>query len=345
MKPRKRPVPPAPTKGPDKRNKQKKKAMRAALAPQAQARAERFYLSPCAKSYLKAICDPFGLDSGLACIPDMRDLPSQKMALKCRGTFTIGTGLFGFVVAAPLINSNAANAVVNSAAGYIPTTVDVSNVNTVGTPLAQNPYSTTSLASGVAGRTVACGLRVRYIGTELNKGGTMAVVRLGTTNTVLNSLNGKSFADVMSLNSVQTVPCDRRWYTVFFVPVNDNDYEYQQNNNNINSTDSLGEARIGFLVSGASAGNTYEWEFIVHKEFVSFNPSNSAVPDLSASHSDAVGMSAIRNYFEGTIDYLGGPKVFQNALAFINKYVPVETSHFATAGSLALAAGRAAGYL
>jgi hypothetical protein len=330
----------AATIGPDKRNKAKKQQRRRAMAPAGVARVERFYLSPCSKTYLKALTDPFSLDAGMACVPDLRDYPSQKLMCKARGTFAAGSGGLGFVVVTPLINSGASPAICTSQSAFAGTSVDVTAANTTQINLTQIPYTAGQLANMV-GRTVASGLRVRYVGTELARGGTLIVARLPINST----FQGKSFADLMSTNSIQTIPVTKTWATVTFVPSGDSDYEYNSNANGIVAADSGLQCRLGCLVSGSTGGNTFEWEFVVHKEYYSTNPAAQAVPNLSVSHSDTVGMSAIRNYFEGTIDYLGGPKAFQNALAYVQKYVPVETSHIGTVAGIAYSAAKASGYL
>ena len=331
------------TVGPDKSKKNSKKAARRVLAPAPAARSERFYLSPCSKTYLKALCDPFSLDAGMACIPDLVDIPSQKIMCKARGTFAAGTQGVGYLVASPLCAvSDSTFGIVYSGTAYAGTTI---NVNTAtagvsGSDTGQFPYTSAQIAN-LQQRTVACGLRVRYLGTELNRSGRMVLGRLPAGS----SASGYSMTNLLSNNAFQSIPVSRKWSYVTYIPSDESDYGYTSNAGTINSTDTLGNARLLCMIDGTTASNAFEYEVVYHKEYYSKNQNVQNVPNLSVSHSDTNGLSAIRNYLEGSVDYLGGPEAFRSAMNFVSRYAPIEVSHIATVGSALYAGARTAGYL
>lgn len=338
-----KPLPPIPQKGASankKKNPNKKLKRRA--AKQATARSERFFLSPCSKTYLQALTDPFSIEAGAACVPDLRDLPSQKVMVKGRTTIQAGPTGFGFVVVSPTSSCSNTFSVYRSTqlAPNTPIDLDVTAVGTTAELVPQFPY-TTAVFVDLQARTVACGLRIRYLGTELNRSGRIIVARLPIGAT----FQGQTTNSILSMNSVQSIPVTRKWSTVTWVPSGDPDYEYSSSSGGMVDNDPGALGRLGILVDGTFASNSFEVEYVWHKEYISLRPQFIGLPNLTSSHSDLTGMSAIRNYFEGAIDYLGGPEVFRKALNFVSLYSPIEISHMATAGSMAFAAARAGGFM
>jgi hypothetical protein len=272
-----------------KKTKPKKKAQ----APNAVAlqRANVFKLSSCATDYLKALVDPFNPDTPVACIPDQIDDPSYKTKTLLRGTFVTGVaGAIGFVVATPngmcLIDNNA---VVTSAAAFaflsIPTTDTAANVTQETNP--QAPYDTAQLGIGPGGiqyRPVALGLRVRYLGTELNRGGRIVYARAPHV-----PLAGQSVSFVLSRNMNFSVPVDRKWHSIMYMPFNSASYQYLSTNTAGVVTD---PSSIGFICDGCVANSPFEFEVVSYAEYA------GVTLNVTPSHSDINGISAVRNFTE-----------------------------------------------
>jgi hypothetical protein len=325
------------TQGPNQSKKNSKKARRRELAPVQAGRAEKFFLSMCSRYYLRALCDPFSLMGGLACIPDLIDAPSQKMAVKARGTFSCGAsnGGIGFVAVNVFASTNNVTSHYATSSTFTGTNFNlaVPVATGVGAALtAQFPYTATQLPS-LLQRTVGCGLRVRYMGTELNRAGRLIGLRVGTSS----SVNGLNSQTALSINSVQSVEVSKKWTQVFWLPTGSADYEYDANTHAPDTLDDPSNCiRLGFFADGCSNSSPFEYEVIWHKEYSNRGPATLALNNLTTSHSDIQGLSAVRNYFEGAISYLGGTEVYNSAIKYISSYSPADVSHVIT-GSLAMA--------
>ena len=301
------------------------------MAPAQAARAEKFFLSACSRYYLKALCDPFSLTTGLACIPDLLDIPSQKLAIKARGTLAAGTTGFGFVAVSPFSCSNG-NAVYHTLSTYAGGVVNLAvplATGVTGSIVTQFPFGVNDITNALAHRTVGCGLRVRYLGTELNRSGRMILLR----QPVNSSVEGLSPADALSNNAVPTVEVDRKWKMVFWLPNDQNEYAYVHDYFPLQSGDSGEAYRLVIMVDGTTASNSFEWEVVWHKEYISREPGTFSLPNITPSHSDVQGLSAVRNYFEGAITYIGGDQIYRNAMEWVSNYSPTDVSHVITAGS------------
>jgi len=299
-------------------------------------RPEYYYLSPCSKLYLKALLDPFSVEGGQACIPDLMDFPSFKCLVIARGSFTIGTQGLGFVFINPRAAANNVAADVRyTSAGYAGTAVEA-NIVTAGinaSSLAAMPYPATSITapSGVIARTVGCGLRVRYLGTELQRSGRLIPFR----NTALGQGFNNAQVPQSFLNrpEIPSIANTRKWHSVCYIPTNSlgiasgDAYSYLEATQSDNgSTGSSLGLDLGWIVDGASAGQSFEWEAYYHKEYVSAG-GLLVPPTTTASHSDVGGMSAIRNVLEGDVPTSDTHSFYDRALKYIETWSPEDVSH------------------
>lgn len=167
---------------------------------------------------------------------------------------------------------------------------------TVVLPMTKLPYTTAQFAAstpnGVSSRVVGCGLRIRYIGSDMARSGQIVGWR-HLDNETLVGLNGN---DIRANSTAKTYPNDRDWLYVCYRPAKPAEYEFS----NYSCVDAEGPGTLykypmGFWVDGTS--NTtggpgpapFEWEYIQYIEYI------GEIDTLTKSHVDVVGMSDIRN--------------------------------------------------
>jgi hypothetical protein len=313
-----------------KKNRKQKRKANGNAKRVAKQRAQIFHLSPCSEHYLTALLDPFDLEGGLACIPDLLDFPSFKCLAISRGTFNIGTGQMGFVVCNPLAESNNTITVISSTAAYTDTELPalLPTTGVTQTAVGQFPYDNSSFGIDLrAGRTVGCGVRVRYTGTELNRSGRAILVRLMSTAA---SLSSATVADLLERSDIPSIAINREWINVCYLPTTESDYEYGYGNGEI--TVDLEGATLGIVVDGAVAGNGFEYEIYWHKEYKNNGP--YGLIGATPSHSDIVGLSAVRNTVQTNVPVQQPKVVARETRQRIKKYTPEDSSGFTFSGLL-----------
>jgi len=191
----------------------------------------------------------------------------------------------------------------------------------------QAPFVFGEIGPGIGGvqyRVVGCGLRVRYDGNELNRGGRIIPFRHPQNRPYA----GYSSSNVLSYNEVFTLECDRKWHEVTYIPVSATDYLYTSTAP-VAAPTVAPAGSIGFICtnSGAETATTFEWEAVFHYEYT------GTVEDLTASHSDVPGMSAIRNFLEGGFDGKPGTNLFQEIMTGVSRLGPADISGYVTLGT------------
>jgi hypothetical protein len=238
-------------------------------------------LAQCSKEYLSLQLNPF-VASHSSCLPVPPSLPTQKLTTVVRGTFEIGTLGFGFVTARPVhAVANDDDAVYYSLGAYTGSTVVASGTGVVAAA-SNSPYVAADFGSAdteLQYRTVSSGLRVRYTGSELNRGG----VVLPYCQPEHASLNSAGTSDVLGDITVSTVPVDRRWHACYWTPgATANEYTF---------SGSLSDAAMPMAVMVVGeAENTFEFEFYTHFEITGRKASLSYSP----SHSDSQGFGYVQ---------------------------------------------------
>jgi len=273
----------------------------------------KFYLSSCAQLYLHALVNPFTPlpTSELPCIPDFITLPSNKVQVTARGTMTIGTLGFGWILVDPFTLINNDPAIVGSntnypikfttasfvndsvnheiVSGHLPDGVQVASGN--------SPYS-----SGVAPllngdmRLVGAGVRIRYSGSELYRGGSAILYRSQGNTTVPGGSTPQSL--LTSQLAVQA-PINRQWLQVNYQPDESVQLDYTSYAKQWDSLQS-GSSHFSLLIaisapvlSGGLAQQTYDFEVNSYFEVLGTNVA------LTPSHCDPVGTGAIRTALSG----------------------------------------------
>jgi hypothetical protein len=229
-----------------------------------------------------------------------------------RGIAAVGSNGFGFVTFAPYA-TGATDQVCGyySGSGYAGVTINQDTV--AGITALQNAQYPYTFANTRPYRVVASGLRVRYIGTELNRGGQCVVVRASNNFGANSTLIGADMADLLSRQRTVSLSVDRNWHGCNYLAV-DNANSYITT-----STYSLASEQLCVAFTG-TAGNQFEFEIITYFEILPTIVSGvlRTVPTQTASHSDADGLSHIRNWMNSALDSVMGSNAFNLALRAIS---------------------------
>lgn len=271
------------------------------------------HLSRCAALYLKAICDPF--DTRLLmespCIPDLLDQPSFRFYTLQRGTYSIGTAGVGYIQVSPFpAYSNDSN-IVFSGSLFTGTVTAVSGVGVTFAQNTQFPWANTARRDV---RTVACGLRVRYLGTALNQSGvstpSCAIASGDTTN-------GLQLSDLLNRDDTIWYNNDRTWRGCTYRPMQATDYQYSQSNF---STTVAANCKMAVISTGV-AGGQMAYEVVTFYEAIpcvdSVNGGLNAVPGVEKSETDIDGLSTARDFLGTVSNSEVGQAVWQSALNYL----------------------------
>jgi hypothetical protein len=143
-------------------------------------------------------------------------------------------------------------------------------------------FAGTGTAQPTEYRLVGCGVRARYTGTELEKGGRMICYR-ARMNTNVTRTGGTDASVLLGDLSQHTSPIDRQWKMVSYLPSNAEDISYAT------QADWNASERYVLIiyVDGTTPLNGFEFEARAYYELV--GPGTQVTP----SHSDPVGFGAI----------------------------------------------------
>jgi len=213
--------------------------------------------------YLKALTNPFGGFASPPCIPDTVSMPSYKVRAQARGQFFIGTQGIGFVDLRPFVPYNdqvvaQATPILYPNAFYIATTGDPS----LFTIFNDSPYATTTPGLFREYRLVGAGVRIRYIGTELNRSGRVILYRQPGKTAIPSGTNGTTF---LSNRSAATAPSTRNEEAVTYIPASPSDLFY------VSGAVAFQQPTILIYIDGAVPGTSYEFELVQYFEFIGTN--------------------------------------------------------------------------
>lgn len=250
-------------------------------------------LSPCTRDYIGALCNPF--DGPLSCVPSSYPpIPTYKVRTFNKGFISTGTTGVGFVQFQPYgLFANNTLSVLSSITTYagagFPSTFPLLGVVSADT---NSPYASASintLALGIQFRVVACGVRVWYIGTEIDIQGEMFGFRHPDNETI----SGLSVAQVLSFSNTRRVAVDnqRRTLDVTWIPMKPQDLEFI--GSFASSVFSIGIA----LTGAASKTNQFAYEVYGICEYVGAN-----VPNRTPSSADPAGFAAALEAAQSTGD-------------------------------------------
>jgi len=149
--------------------------------------------------------------------------------------------------------------------------------------------------NGLQGRVVSAGLRIRYIGTELNRGGEI----VGLQHPSHSGLNGYTVPLMNAYKETARLPVIRPWTTLLYRPVETTDLNF-----NIGLAPAGQQFFMGFIINSATSvasPASYENEFFSNLEL-----QGAAVQNKKPSHVDVVGHGAV-NAITNMSDTLHSP--------------------------------------
>jgi len=231
----------------------------------------------CAQHYAETLINPFDTPAG-ACVPMPPTLASVKRKIFARGTgHCQAANGFGGIVANSSCVQDLACAKVTSGTGV------GDNINNAHFTEAFNNSELTSnvITEGNAtGRLVGWGIRLRYIGKQVDMNGTVYALEEPTHLPLYNA----TISDLLKYDRVKKVPFDRNWVVACWQPVYQNDTGF---NTNVffqegpgGQHQQAGNEMLGILISvqaSGAPGSTpaaslpFEWEWYAHYETIGSN--------------------------------------------------------------------------
>jgi hypothetical protein len=275
-------------------------------------------LSQCADDYMHAMTDPFGFRTTgrYPCVPDIIDIPSQKFTFTQRGTTGTGPNGIGFIIVSPFSIGASANAkpwIACSNGNATPTNfvnfpsaggADISEFH-----VSASPQQTDAVQNF---RPVAVGLRMRFIGQEIARGGTVTPFCTGFP------INGAPIAQALSFgdNEILVPNANRSWQGTFFRPMTQDGTRYQ---NTSYSAYVQGVMGIAYTVPTAAAGvASYEFEVTGYWECTSrAGATGQILTDITKSDSDLEGLSKVRGFISNFNTSQVGQAVYQQARNYV----------------------------
>ncbi len=244
-------------------------------------------LSDCTQRYIKAIHAPWSAIR--ACVPLPPCFPSQKLQCWYKGTMSTGTQGIGFVFVDPVQGvTNDKDFGTYTGSNFAGTGLDQNPLTTGVTAFQSNsPFVDSNFtADETYYRIVAVGIRVRYVGSELNRGG--SVVSLVEPDHA--SLNGFGIGSLLSYAGVHTQPTGRRWHECVWFPIDATEIAYR------NSPSAEGTMCMAVMVKAASAGTAVSYEFEVYGKY-EIHGIKARGQDIMRG--DTIGGSATIEHFAG----------------------------------------------
>lgn len=241
------------------------------------------HLSKCSTDYARCLVNPFS--GPLACVPNFPALKSRKFRVWAKGTLSTGSQDIGFIWQDPQlgINNNVESVffTTNSFAGN---SFEISDAVNVLGAMTNSDYDSSMIGTaGITYRVVASGIRARYIGTELNRGGQLIALSDTNHNSLLNRTIQACDAEINS----KRFPVNREWTTVTSRPVRDADDDFGVNPAAIPITTSLSWYN-GIIIQGPGVTADFEWE-----SYTVYEAQGQNVRGMSPSHTDPVGYNAV----------------------------------------------------
>lgn len=272
-------------------------------------------LSECAARYACAVGSPFSANAIGACVPSFPARPSYKVHSRITGTFSIGTAGIGYIGVAPCV-ANDKKCIYYTSSAFSGSSLAVGATGMTSITNGSNPYASSAFVpssqstDAMTARIVSIGLRIRYTGTELNRGGLI----YGLVHPNHGNLH-QTTTDAMSVfRECIRRPVSRSWTQVVASAIDTDEADYPDpsdmmaigtassiiqaglistfpfsSGNCVTSSNlDLGGIPMAFMVN-SSPGNQFEYEIISHLEYIGTQVQNAVTP----SHADAVGLSKI----------------------------------------------------
>jgi hypothetical protein len=268
-------------------------------------------LSPCAHLYARSLIDPWSLVDGrgvdeLPCVPTFPNQKTRKYTAYIKTMVTVGASGNGALALAPRRLANNYDTTNDTAAPLMYTsdatvafgtafpTVDSQSALSGGLTATNynSDYDTSqAVQEAYICRLVCAGVRVRYAGTELNRGGNIHGY-VDPSHTSVSTLTVDQISQRESYYRCQNV---REWCTIVYSPLFMDQLELQpdflyRDDGEVPDSSNLDSHFMGFVFTGMVAASTFEVEVVA-----SFEIQGPAVRGQTRSTADTVGMQAVLN--------------------------------------------------
>jgi len=245
------------------------------------------HLSPCAVDYARCLINPF--TGPLACVPTVPSLDSRKERVFARGTFGASATGFAYVVFDPresIVNDRDCGYYSLAGGGA----VDIQTQSLAGISAnfrSNSDYQTAQIGENsllADYRVVGSGLRIRYVGTELQRGGTV----VGLCEPTHCSLVGQTQTTMLAYDESAIFDATRNWSNVVYRPFLDDDFDFIGTFPVKANLDSDTCFFLGFTISGTVSGNSWDFEAYTVSELNGVN-----IRGMTYSHADPQAFGAI----------------------------------------------------
>ncbi len=248
------------------------------------------HVSKCAQDYARCLMNPF--DGPLACIPDYPALHSRRVRVFSRGVVgTSGTTGIGFITLSPLrgLYSDGPMGVFTTSA-YAGTTIDVNSATAgVDQYFSNADYTSAqygSAADQVQGRVVAAGLRIKYRGTELNRGGTIYAL----TEPTHDNLNGSTISALAGQADCKKFAVNGQWTNLYYKPFSAGENQFGTTSSTSTNDTAAFTNYMVFMIQAPTPTTACEFEFEAY-EVAEYTGRN--VRGTQPSHFDPTGFAAV----------------------------------------------------
>jgi hypothetical protein len=211
---------------------------------------------------------------------------SQKVKVFSRGSFACGTTGVGFVTLRPntMLTNDAQIASMTSAssggntASALSAFTNQSNVTGSNSPFSNSAYGAT--VNLLAWKLVGCVLKVKYAGTELNRGGDMLLFESPNHS----SLSSLTYTTMMGFDFTKRIAIDNEWHWVCWTPSFESETQFS-----VATPSSSAPDELAVVINAAGvAGAPFDYEAWAWFEVVGTNARGA-----SLSFNDPIGYGAV----------------------------------------------------
>lgn len=241
----------------------------------------------CLVDYTASILDPF--NGPEACVPVWPSPPSMKIRARSRGTLVVGTTGTGMITTSLQPGNDASGT--GAQICHSDNTFNVNSIQTSGTGVVQintnGPFSDGQFGqqdTDLSFRPISLGLRVRYTGTEENRGGSMAAAY----SPHHEDLDNAAVGTLLSFDNGQQFPVTREWVTLVWMPIRHTEVEYFRDQFGTVAENHI----LGMLITGA-LNDTYDFEVAYNYEVIG---RDARAKTVSVSNSKAF---SVMSHLEG----------------------------------------------
>lgn len=244
-------------------------------------------LSHCAALYAASLADPFNVHG--VCVPNTPCFPSKKSTYWVKGSLTT-SATSGWIFANPYdaLTNESSCAWWTDGLADVPVLNDNSAVLGISSSASNTPWVNANFASAkdkLQYRVVSAGLRIRYTGTELDKGGTVVGLSVPTNH----SLTGYTRENFLQLLGVHVDAPGRDWHSVVWTPAEEAQLDYSSVNPAGYTVMGAVPNCLGFYVKPPGTAVPYEFEFYVNVELMGSPVASS----MTRMHADPIGFASI----------------------------------------------------